>query len=244
MKKLVRILALLLCAAVLSGCCMQHEWGQASCEEPASCAKCGETLGDELGHHPGEWETVSLPMWGEEGLRRRVCLICGSEVEKEAVTLEPSFNDEPFHMDIHTMLARVEAVLKPVSEDYDCVLTGHPDVGLSLYIFLQEDVVGILTFGVEGYYMSDDKDLPDETELIASLEYLEDDQVLENVVLAFVACFDPTVSRENAGPLTEEIRSFIRNAQEGDQKIFSSTGIDFEVVSYSGVFCISPEKKA
>lgn len=35
---------------MLTGCCMNHEWKEASCEEPMSCAQCGKTQGEALGH--------------------------------------------------------------------------------------------------------------------------------------------------------------------------------------------------
>lgn len=45
-------LALILC---LSGCACKHEWAEATCTEPKTCTKCGETEGDPLEHTPGEW---------------------------------------------------------------------------------------------------------------------------------------------------------------------------------------------
>ena len=38
-----------LCIA-LSGCCISHDWKEASCTEPKTCAKCGKTEGAPLGH--------------------------------------------------------------------------------------------------------------------------------------------------------------------------------------------------
>ena len=36
----------------LSGCCLKHEWAEATCDAPKTCIKCGETEGESLGH---EW---------------------------------------------------------------------------------------------------------------------------------------------------------------------------------------------
>lgn len=35
---------------MLTGCCMSHEWKEATCTEPKTCAKCGKTEGEALGH--------------------------------------------------------------------------------------------------------------------------------------------------------------------------------------------------
>lgn len=50
MGKKIRLSLLLLTVALLSGCCMKHEWKEASCTEPKTCVKCGETEGEALGH--------------------------------------------------------------------------------------------------------------------------------------------------------------------------------------------------
>ncbi len=50
-KTSLLILTLCLLAVLLTACgeC-EHQWGQASCDQPAACAKCGETQGAALGH--------------------------------------------------------------------------------------------------------------------------------------------------------------------------------------------------
>ena len=35
---------------LLSSCCLSHEWREATCIEPKTCVKCGETEGTSLGH--------------------------------------------------------------------------------------------------------------------------------------------------------------------------------------------------
>lgn len=58
MKK--RLLPVLLFAAfscaLLSGCCLKHEWEEATCYEPKSCEKCGKTEGEPLEH---EWKEAT-----------------------------------------------------------------------------------------------------------------------------------------------------------------------------------------
>lgn len=50
MKKKVFVLAALLSMTMLTGCCIKHDWQEATCEAPKTCAKCGETEGEALGH--------------------------------------------------------------------------------------------------------------------------------------------------------------------------------------------------
>lgn len=50
------IMAAVLCVAMLSGCCLSHEWTEADCENPKTCAKCEKTEGEALGH---DWAEAS-----------------------------------------------------------------------------------------------------------------------------------------------------------------------------------------
>lgn len=48
-KLLVPVLALL-CVFALAGCCFHSEWSEATCTNPKTCVKCGETEGEALDH--------------------------------------------------------------------------------------------------------------------------------------------------------------------------------------------------
>ncbi len=51
MKKFMLLVILVLCMAMLTGCFCKHEtWNDANCESPKTCAECGETEGEALGH--------------------------------------------------------------------------------------------------------------------------------------------------------------------------------------------------
>lgn len=50
-KKIVSLLVLILCMGLLTGCMCKHEvWNAADCVTPKTCAECGETEGEALGH--------------------------------------------------------------------------------------------------------------------------------------------------------------------------------------------------
>lgn len=50
MKKSVLIVLIVLCALLLASCCKHEIWNDANCELPKTCAECGETEGEPLGH--------------------------------------------------------------------------------------------------------------------------------------------------------------------------------------------------
>ena len=67
-------------AFMLSGCCFQHEWLEATCSTPKTCEECGKTEGDVLDH---KWQeaTCSAP---------KTCKICG---ETEGETLDHEWQE-------------------------------------------------------------------------------------------------------------------------------------------------------
>ena len=50
MKKSMLIVLIVLCALLLASCCKHEVWNDADCETPKTCAECGETEGEPLGH--------------------------------------------------------------------------------------------------------------------------------------------------------------------------------------------------
>jgi len=67
-KKIVLVLLLLGAIFLLTACCIKHEWKEATCTEPKTCVKCGETEGVEL-HHDWQEETCT---------KAQKCSVCGS----------------------------------------------------------------------------------------------------------------------------------------------------------------------
>ncbi|MBO7253255.1 MAG: hypothetical protein J6V25_11600 [Oscillospiraceae bacterium] len=65
-KKLVLILAAVLALALFSGCCLSHEWQDATCETPKTCAKCDKTEGEALGH---SWQDATCEA-------AKTCAVC------------------------------------------------------------------------------------------------------------------------------------------------------------------------
>ena len=54
--KYMALAILSLSLLLLGGCCLKHEWLEATCAAPVACAKCGETEGEALGH---DWKSAT-----------------------------------------------------------------------------------------------------------------------------------------------------------------------------------------
>ncbi len=87
MKKILTTIALTALAAfLLVGCCMSHDWQEATCLAPKTCAKCGATEGEPLEH---SWQAASCEA-------AETCTLCG-ETRGEALghIWEPADCDSP-----------------------------------------------------------------------------------------------------------------------------------------------------
>ncbi len=74
MKNISVCLAILLVCAMLTGCCLSHQWQEPTCTAPKTCSKCSETEGEALGHSWAD-ATCTAP---------RICTVCGA-AEGEAL---------------------------------------------------------------------------------------------------------------------------------------------------------------
>lgn len=69
MKKCVFVVLLIaLTTVLLTACSCEHEWTNASCTEPVTCTKCGETAGEALGH---KWVDANC-------ITAKTCSVCNA----------------------------------------------------------------------------------------------------------------------------------------------------------------------
>lgn len=73
-KRVIVVLLTAITMLVLSGCCLSHEWNEATCTAPKTCAKCGEKEGEVLAH---TWVEATCE-------KAKHCSVCG-ETEGEAL---------------------------------------------------------------------------------------------------------------------------------------------------------------
>lgn len=73
-KKIVTGMLAILLVFMMTGCCLSHDWQEATCTEPKTCSKCGETEGEALGH---TWKEATCT-------EPKTCSVC-QETEGEAL---------------------------------------------------------------------------------------------------------------------------------------------------------------
>ena len=73
-KTILSICTMGIVSILLTGCCLSHEWKEATCTTPKICVKCEKTEGEALGH---EWQEATCT-------EPKTCSVCG-ETEGEAL---------------------------------------------------------------------------------------------------------------------------------------------------------------
>ena len=64
-----------------------HDWKEATCTEPMTCA-CGAVQGEPIEHEYGDWELSVAPTYLESGKEAQVCRYCGDQKTRTVQNLK------------------------------------------------------------------------------------------------------------------------------------------------------------
>jgi len=240
-KSLLCIIVVLGVVSVLSACCISHEWQEATCIEPKTCSKCGKTEGDALGHewqnatctepktctrcgetegaalgHKwSDWEVTSEATAVQDGVRTRICTICGS-TENENFGLEVLHKDGYFLMSpkefgerLDSKLIGQDATMYYNMNGMSCGITGSMDLG---QYKKGEAIASILFSSKEGTLDISEKDSKS-IHLIAAKFFTTDSDKIVDTMLGIIQTCDGSVDDTGARSIG---RSIIAAAQNGD----------------------------
>jgi len=85
-KRLLTVVLFVTMAIMMTGCCLSHEWKDATCTEPKTCSKCQEVEGEALGH---TWTEATCT-------EAKACSVCGvTEGEALGHTLTEATYQQP-----------------------------------------------------------------------------------------------------------------------------------------------------
>lgn len=94
MKKVWISLCVLVLCLSCSGCCLSHDWAEASCTSPETCTKCGETQGEALGHDKGEFVTAETDLVAAVAKYEARCTRCEAVMESKEETMSKLYDEE------------------------------------------------------------------------------------------------------------------------------------------------------
>lgn len=88
MKKGICVLLIAAMLFSLTGCCLKHDWEEATCTDPKTCLKCGKTDGEPLGHDYSDWIVADEPSYLSAGMKKKECSRCGDTITQELPKLD------------------------------------------------------------------------------------------------------------------------------------------------------------
>ncbi len=231
-RKYFILLALIVCA-FLTGCACKHEWVEATCTEPKTCSKCGETEGEALGHNWGEWEVSVEATPGNIGLKARTCSRCAEE-DTEVYEIERMFEDG------HLLISPVDFCrnlgVKLYRYSLDVGLKGGDDEMMAIINALDSahkegDTLAIIAFsdGTNVLGVSD----KDSCNIKAfTVRFITDEEdVIAQTIMGIVRVCDESVDETSA----EEIEKEIMSAYQLDD-VYHGDGINYGLIRVNGEY--------
>lgn len=169
MKKKRFLLFITVICFVLGGCCLNHEWKDATCTEPKTCIKCektegealghewaeatctepktcsvcGETEGEALGHTEGDWNITQTATLTSNGVRVKKCTICDEIIDNQTFSKSPSVNSSGFNF---TDMEFIDWAKTWISDSYDIKTSGNNvgDTNTGYPVYESGNFIGIL----------------------------------------------------------------------------------------------------
>lgn len=148
-KMIMGMICITLLSGILTGCCISHDWQEATCIAPKTCAKCGKTEGKALGH---TWTQATCT-------EPKTCSVCG---ESEGEPLGHNMTEANYQQPSVCKVCG-ETVGEPLQADFDkygISCTAELDTEYPITTVLFDDVTktttGNLTLSDYATFDSDD----------------------------------------------------------------------------------------
>ena len=97
---------------------LEHQWEAATCKAPKTCDTCGLTEGEPLPHTPGEWTTFLTEYVTAKNLMIQQCRDCGEILDENIILLEQMHDGAHFLLSADDYTERLVAMMQPFQEGY------------------------------------------------------------------------------------------------------------------------------
>lgn len=87
----------------------KHKWNDATCEEPKTCSVCGQTKGEPLGHEESDWQLESIDVKNLKKTMVKVCEECGEELDSKTEPLDSFIDGNTFAFTAKEFVERLDA---------------------------------------------------------------------------------------------------------------------------------------
>lgn len=238
-KRLAGLVCMLTLLLILTGCQCKHEWKNATCTAPKTCAKCGQTEGVALGH---TWQaaTCTEPQkcsvcgavngealghksagWSEEqtdtvkaiSVSTESCEVCGAILSRREIPLKTLHNGATFLLSPQDFVERLRLEYTGVTPEMS-VRSGKNGSNFACGFLRDGKQKGFLQFKD-----SSDNFIPDSSKYDLSFQKLQGtiSEDITNALIAIAKSCDPSLDFDAARSVAFEI---IANGEAKKNGIF------------------------
>lgn len=215
-KRIVLMLMLVLSVLLLAGCSCKHMWKDATCTEPKTCSKCGETEGEALGHMLGNWEDGEVDYISAVKQKILCCSVCGEVLESREEELFSLAHDGKFDFNVEEFTQRLENQLSYVSEKLGTIsymteyaIDSSGNVTCSIFDSTGDKKIADIHFS-EGLFsfVYDVEKLKDSKGTFSNCGctyYTNDVEKVAGIMLGVIMTCEPTMTFERALELAQQL---------------------------------------
>lgn len=200
-------LSLAFCLSVI-GCGCDHVWIEATCTEPKTCEKCGETEGEALGHNFGEWQQTIDALTATVS-QERECDRCGQTEAGDSQKLTSFINGGEF---IISTYEYEELFLKRLNElegsGYSLDHDSDPTQEMYEISAAGDELAGMLTFSDRGEILKTYKSGGIRDYGVAVLVESDREQDRNRFLIAMIRACDPSLSHDDASKVGAAVIDF------------------------------------
>ena len=234
MKKICLALLGIVLVLNLNACSCKHEWAAATCTEPKTCLKCGESEGDDLGHNWGDWEIQTKATAAKDGVKVSVCQRCGEE-KTESYKLEAFFeaghlllSPDEFCQRLTEKLYCQKAQLKENGSEMAAAVKGVG--GFDAQYEEGEPIAAIFFADGENLLGAGEKDNRS-VKILYTHFYTEDQSKIAHTMMGVIETCDGAADTTAAGKIGKEI---VRAYEKND--VYHGDGINYGLTKRNGTY--------
>lgn len=240
MKKLLNYAFFGLFLYLLSGCSCDHEWIEATCEEPKTCEKCDKTEGEALGHSIGDWTYEKTNVKYAETTYAKKCENCGEVSDRNTEKIDSFIEDREFEMTAEEFTERLNYKFGSIKENtlmtQEQSLDG--DYGCAIGDSSSKEVLGGIIFAAKNEEaITSSQGNTKNISLITGIVYETDD--VARVLLGVIVTLDPSLSVSDA---IDVGKATTNAARSGDA--YTKNGITYMItLSGDSTYILATVKK-
>lgn len=235
-KKWITVILGCALAALMSGCCLQHDWQEATCVTPKTCSKCGEIDGTVLDHTEGTWEIDGKANYVTSLVTlKKKCTVCGTvlETDMKSVCLH---QDGVFLFNPSEYAERLGLMYGALDYDYETELLVLDDNTMACIVHKDGEPTAMISFNDHDAEMTGNEKESAQIESMMAYFYTDDMEEMVPMILGIILSCDESLDGTEVKEIAKQSMLY---ALSGEAYRYNDISYVLDILSDSGCFVIS-----